>query len=241
MSIKPSPSDLQQKAPPRKRLIDVIESKRMTREEPSAYRRLILNRYDGFAGHLTGLTGFVTGHETLAGRVISPRAFDVRGCKRILDAACGNGRYSRVMLKHADADAFITGFDLSQAMIRRARHSIKGSRVSHVAADITKLPYPDQFFDAVVCGWVLEHFPDPRPALRELFRVLQPGGKMLLLVTEDTITGSFCSRMWHCRTYSRQELKGFCQDVGLKWERPLYFSGIHRLFKLGGIVVELRR
>ena len=75
-----------------------------------------------------------------------------------------------------------------------------------MAADITRLPYPDAFFDAIVCGWVLEHLPDPRLGLRELARVLQPKAKILLMVTEDTLLGSVCSRMWHCRTYNRHEL-----------------------------------
>ena len=69
---------------------------------------------------LTAVTGFVTGHETLAGRLIRPSAFDVRGCKSILDAGCGNGRYSRFLLRHADADARLTAFDLSQQMLKRA-------------------------------------------------------------------------------------------------------------------------
>jgi hypothetical protein len=62
---------------------------------------------------------------------------------------------------------------------------------------------------------------------------------MLLMVTEDTFTGAFCSRMWHCRTYNRQELMRDCEACGLVWHRPLYFTGIHRMFRLGGIIVEL--
>lgn len=226
---------------PRKGLMAVLESKKLRRQSFVDYRRFIQGHYDGIAGHLTGLTGLVTGHETLAGRLIRPRAFDVRGCKRILDAGCGNGRYTRFLLRHADADALITCFDISQRMLIRARRRLKSPRVSHVAADLTRLPYPDGFFDAVVCGWVLEHLPDPRPGLRELARVLQPNGKLLLLVTEDTLTGSMCSRMWHCRTHNRHELRNLCQEQGLHWERQLFFTRLHALLRLGGIIVELHR
>jgi SAM-dependent methyltransferase len=219
----------------------VLESKKLWRQSFADYRRFIRDHYDGLAGKLTGFTGLVTGHETLAGRLIHPRAFDVRGCKRILDAGCGNGRYTRFLLRQADADALITCFDLSPRMLKRARKRLKDSRVSHVSADLTHLPYPDAFFDAIVCGWVLEHLPDPRPGLAELARVLQPGGKLLLLVTEDTLTGSMCSRMWHCRTHNRQELRRLCQELGLRWERPLWFTRLHALFRLGGIIAELRR
>jgi SAM-dependent methyltransferase len=207
----------------------------------SDYKRFIRDHYDGLPGALTAVTGFVTGHEALAGRLIRPGAFDVRGCKRILDAACGNGRYSRFLLRHADPDAALTAFDLSAAMLRRARARLKSARVSYAVADLTRLPYADACFDAVVCGWVLEHLPEPGPGLRELARVLRPGGRLLLLCTEDTTTGAWCGRLWHCRTYNRGELRRACAGCSLRWERELWFSPLHRLLRLGGIIVELRR
>jgi ubiquinone/menaquinone biosynthesis C-methylase UbiE len=205
------------------------------------YRRFIQNHYDGLPGALTSVTGIVTGHEALAGRLIRPGGFDVRGCKRILDAGCGNGRYSRFLLRRADPDAVITGFDLSLRMLDRARRRLHTDRVSHAMADLTRLPYADGHFDAIVCGWVLEHLPDPRPGLRELARVLRPGGKLLLMATEDTFTGGLCSRMWHCRTYNRTLLRQTCVECGLNWHRELWFSTMHRLLALGGVIVELHR
>jgi SAM-dependent methyltransferase len=218
-----------------------LESKKLRRQSFADYRQFIRGHYDGLAGKLTGFTGLVTGHEALAGRLIGPRAFDIRGCKHILDAGCGNGRYTRFLLRRADPDAIITCFDLSQRMLKRARRRVPNPRVSHVAADLMRLPYPNAHFEAIVCGWVLEHLPDPRPGLSELARVMKAGGKLLLLVTEDTLTGSMCSRMWHCRTHNRHELRRICHDVGLRWERPLWFTKLHAIFKLGGIIAELRR
>src|SRR5262249_30353677 len=195
-------------------LKSVLEPKKPGRPSFLDYRRFIQSHYDGLAGKFTAFTGLVTGHETLAGRLIRPSAFDVRGCKRILDAGCGNGRYSKFLLRQADPDAFITAFDISQQMLQRARRRLQNDRVSHASADLTRLPYADSLFDAVVCGWVLEHLPDPRPGLLELARVMQPGGKLLLMVTEDTLTGWMCSRMWHCRTHNRVELERICLACG---------------------------
>jgi len=222
-------------------LQSALESKDLQRRSVGDYRQYIRSHYDGVAGALTAITGLVTGHEALAGKLISPAGFDVRGCRRILDAGCGNGRYSRLLLRQADADAVMTGFDYSQQMLHRARKRLADGRATHVAADLTRLPYADESFDAIVCGWVLEHLPDPELGLRELARVLRPKGKLLLLTTEDTLTGAMCSRLWHCRTYNRSQLRRTCERCGFEWQRELWFSRLHARLRLGGIIVELQR
>lgn len=238
--IPPAALDTEEAAP-RSGLGAVLESKDPQRRSFTDYRRFVQHHYDGLPGALTSVTGLVTGHEALAGRLIRTGGFDIQGCKHILDAGCGNGRYSAFLLKQADPDAVLTAFDYSQQMLRRARQRLASERVSQVAADLTRLPYADAAFDAIVCGWVLEHLPDPEPGLRELARVLRPGGKLLLLATEDTLTGAMCSRLWHCRTYNRGRLRGVSEKCSLAWHRELWFSRLHARLGLGGIIVELRR
>jgi ubiquinone/menaquinone biosynthesis C-methylase UbiE len=236
LSSRPTPE-----AKSRPGLRQALESKDPHRQSFADYRQNIRKHYDGLPGALTAVTGLLTGHEALAGRLISPKGFDIRGCKQILDAGCGNGRYTRFLLREADADAMITGFDYSQQMLLRARERLHTDRATQVAADLTRLPYADAGFDAIVCGWVLEHLPDPRPGLQELARVLRPGGKLLLLATEDTWTGAVCSRLWHCRTYNRSELQRVAGEQGLTWQRDLWFSRLHARLHLGGIITEYRR
>jgi ubiquinone/menaquinone biosynthesis C-methylase UbiE len=225
--------------PSRTGMTKALESREPQRRSFLDYRGFIKNHYDGLPGKLTAVTGILTGHEALAGRLIRKGAFDVRGCKRILDAGCGNGRYSKFLLREADPDAVLTAFDLSPQMLKRAQARLPSVRVTHALADLTRLPYANETFDAIVCGWVLEHLPDPRPGLTELARILKPGGKLLLMATEDTLTGAMCSRLWHCRTYNRVELRQACASCGLAWEREHWFSRIHERLRLGGILVEL--
>lgn len=241
MDTQPTFETVDKKNPIALAIQQAIESQRPKKQPFAEYRSFIQHHYDGIAGKLTAVSGFLTGHALLAGLVLKAPAFDLRGCKRILDAGCGNGRHVKYMLRRSDPDAQIHAFDLSQRMLKRAHRRLKSDRVNYVAADLTRLPYPDGYFDAIVCGWVLEHLPDPRPGLRELTRILQPGGKMLLMTTEDTFAGAMSSSLWHCRTYNRAELKQSCEECGLIWNRTLYFTKFHRIFRLGGIIVELHR
>jgi ubiquinone/menaquinone biosynthesis C-methylase UbiE len=222
-------------------LRQLVASKKIPHSETAEYNQFLKKQYDGAAGWFTVVTGYLTLHEPLARRIISPKAFDIRGCKSILDAGTGNGRYLRVLLKEADPDAILVGCDLSVGMLRRAEMRLHSHRPHLLTADITKLPYADKSFDAVICGWVLEHLPDQLVGLQELFRVMKPGGKLLVLTTEHTFLGAVCSRMYHCRTTRRTDLKDLCQKAGLIWYRERWWSQLHRWLGAGGIVVELRR
>ena len=171
--------------------------------------------------------------------MLRERKFDLRGAKQILDVGSGAGQIAKHLLKYADDDADLTCFDLSFEMLRRARNRLKSEAPRHLVADLTRLPFADQSFDCITCGYVLEHLPEARSGLAELARVMRHGSKMLLLTTEDNFSGAWTSRLWCCRTYNRQELYNTCQDLGLVWNKDLWFSRMHKIFRAGGICVEL--
>jgi len=105
------------KKPIAKAIKGAIESRRPREQTFNDYRKFIQLHYDGIAGKLTRVSGFFSGHDALAGQVFKPRAFDLGGCRCILDAGCGDGRYTRHILRRAAPEAVIAAFDLS----RRAR------------------------------------------------------------------------------------------------------------------------
>jgi ubiquinone/menaquinone biosynthesis C-methylase UbiE len=219
----------------------ILENRLIRRVSFEEYRNKVRDVYDGPQGALLAAASMISLHTPLGARLFRERKFDLHGVRQILDVGSGAGQIAKHIIKYSDPQAEITCFDLSHEMLRRARNRLKSPRPRFVVADLTTLPFPDGTFDCVTCGYVLEHLPDPRVGLAELSRVMQPGAKMLLLATEDTFSGAWTSRLWCCRTYNREELAGICSQVGLQWHRELWFTHVHKVFRAGGICVELRK
>jgi ubiquinone/menaquinone biosynthesis C-methylase UbiE len=223
----------------RKVLNRILEDRLINRVSYEEYRRKVRDVYDGPQGAMLATCSLLSLHTVLGERLLRRRMFDLHGVRNILDVGSGAGQIARHLLKYADPEAHLTCFDLSQEMLRRARNRLKSDRPQFVVADITRLPFPSHSFDCVTCGYVLEHIPDPRVGLAELSRVMMPGARMLLLTTEDNFSGAWTSRVWRCRTYNRRELRAVCEEVGLSWHKELWFTRMHRVFRAGGICVEL--
>ena len=99
---------------------------------------------------------------------------------RVLDCAAGTGEFSLAAAKNA---ARVLCTDRSEALLARARRKAKKRGLSNMEfalRDITALPDPDGAFDAVIAANVLHLLEDPEPAVRELWRVTAPGGRLIL-------------------------------------------------------------
>jgi len=224
---------------PRKVFNRLVESRLINRVSYEQYREKVRDVYDGPQGALLATCSFLSLHIALGDRLLRKKSFDLSDRRKILDVGSGAGQIAKHLLKYADPQAELTCFDLSAEMLRRARSRLKSDRPRFVAADITRLPFADASFDCVTCGYVLEHIPDPRLGLSELSRVMMRGAKMLLLTTEDNFSGAWTSRLWHCRTYNRRELHQACEDLGLHWNKELWFTRMHKMLRAGGICVEI--
>lgn len=101
--------------------------------------------------------------------------------RRVLDNGCGQGRMIPVLLAHAGE---YLGLDRDRAIVREVqRSSTKRPGLGFVTADSIHLPFSDASFSAVVILRVFHRFADPQRALTEAHRVLEPGGRLVLLVT----------------------------------------------------------
>lgn len=231
-SAKQAPSN------PTRRFRRFVEFQGVHHDSARQYRDRIRDLYDGPAGAVLAIGSMLSLHEPLVGHMLRKRQFDASRFRSILDVGSGAGQILGHLLKEIDPQAHVVAFDLSQQMLRRARGRIRDPRPRFVAGDLMRMPFQDESFDCITCGWVLEHLQDPFPGLAEIHRVLRPGGSILMLATEDTVQGAFVSRTWKCRTYNRDELRDACISAGLPWKEQLWFSPVHRFFRIGGILVE---
>lgn len=99
---------------------------------------------------------------------------------RVLDVACGTGAVAREALGRVGPEGEVRGVDLSPDMLAVARRNLPGLDLREGRAE--ELPFEDGSFDAVLCQFGLMFFEDRQQALREMVRVLRPGGGVSVAV-----------------------------------------------------------
>jgi ubiquinone/menaquinone biosynthesis C-methylase UbiE len=98
----------------------------------------------------------------------------VKAGDQVLDVACGTGAVARVAAERVGADGRVFGVDVNRAMLGVARARLPQLELRE--ASVLALPFADDGFDIVLCQFGLQFFPDRPAALREMRRVLAPGG-----------------------------------------------------------------
>jgi SAM-dependent methyltransferase len=159
---------------------------------------------------------------------------------RILDVGCGTGANLLMLSKYGDAE----GVDVSEDALAFCRE--RGlDRVKLGAAEA--LPYDDSTFDLVTALDVVEHLDDDLGGLREMRRVLRPGGRVLLFVpTFMFLWGLQDDVSNHRRRYRLSELRRLLEDAGFVMERATYANitfflpilVVRKLMRLTGMKAE---
>jgi ubiquinone/menaquinone biosynthesis C-methylase UbiE len=166
--------------------------------------------------------------------------------EQVLDVACGTGLVSLEAARAVGVGGHVLGIDLSDRMVgaaeRRAR-DLKLSNCSFSRMDAETLALPDASFDVVLCALGLMYLPDPEQALREMCRVLRPGGRVSLAVwgerakcgwsaifpiVDDEVTSEVCPLFF--RLGEQNTLARLCENAKFEDVRqrritsPLTFS-----------------
>ena len=137
---------------------------------------------------------------------------------RILECGCGTGYNLKMLRPYGRTFAF----DLTQTGATRAR--AYGRPV--VRADIEKIPFAANSFDLATSFDVVQSVPDDRTALREMARVLRPGGHAVLNVTAmDWLRGDHSDVWDEQRRYTTERAARLLADVGLERVRLTYLFG----------------
>jgi SAM-dependent methyltransferase len=153
-----------------------------------------VNLYDGHYGHLATDPQVAVRRETYGedlGQASWITAEEARGWfdllrpgagSRALEVACGSGGVTCALAVRAGASC--VGVDINVHGIEAARKRAEGnglaSRVTFEVADAARpLPFPDASFDAVFCNDSINHLPDRAAVLRDWFRMVRPGGRVL--------------------------------------------------------------
>jgi SAM-dependent methyltransferase len=158
------------------------------------------------------------GRRNVIERVIADLKLPARA--RILDAGCGSGRNMVELARHGT----VTGVELSDTSIEVARERGAGEVI---AGSVLDMPFDGDSFDLSVCLDVIEHLEDDLGALRELRRVLAPGGSLLVTVPAYQWLWSGHDEVnHHHRRYTRRSLQRVAEQAGWEQVRTTYFNSL---------------
>lgn len=114
-------------------------------------------------------------------RRVVKRVVDGSRGQRMLDEAVGTGDMALDLLRKAHKESRLTGIDLSAEMLKVAKAKIKDGRCELMQGDAEALPFERESFDVVSIAFGIRNYQHRDVALREIYRVLKPGGRLAIL------------------------------------------------------------
>ena len=135
----------------------------------------VAGMFDDVARHYDRMNNVLSAGNAVLWRSAMVRAVAPQAGERILDVAAGTGTSSAAL---ARSGAEVIALDFSAGMVAEGRR--KHKKIEFVEGDAERLPFPDNHFDAVSISFGLRNVNEPKTALAEMFRVLKPGGRVVV-------------------------------------------------------------
>lgn len=167
-------------------------------------------KFDRAVDYYDQTRGFPPGEETAIADVIR-RAGSLSPSSRVLEIGIGTGRIALPLAAHVHA---YYGIDLSRRMMERLLDKRSGEPIYVVEGDATRLPYPDDSFDAAVAVHVFHLIPGWQQVLNELARVLKPGAPLVHAWTKDGEQFRNLWQAWDAVIHPN----GRKIDAGIQWK-----------------------
>ena len=160
-------------------------------------------------------------------RVLSSQIPDFRGVRILKTDLWDEARNTRIMQWAATQGAEVFGIDISEPTLRQAHEGFVPGALKASRADVRRLPFADASFDAIYSMGTIEHFDESEDAVREMARVLKPGGKLILGVPNRFDPFMRPVLVWFLwvlghygygfeKSYSRRALRRMMQRAGLE-------------------------
>ena len=145
--------------------------------------RRVRGVFDSVAGKYDLMNDLMSGGLHRAWKAYTVMVANLREGQRVLDIAGGTGDLALAFSKKVGTTGQVVHTDINEAMLRTGRDRLldAGVILPTVVCDAEKLPFPDGHFDVVSVAFGLRNMTHKDAALREMARVLKPGGKLLVL------------------------------------------------------------
>ncbi len=148
---------------------------------PSPRKRQALDLFSGLPGRYDRMGAMLSFGQDPRWRRALIAAIDPRPGQRILDVATGTGLVAAALVRRGGCE--VTALDQSPAMLAAARaragdDAVLRERIRFVRAEAERLPFADRQFDALTFTYLLRYVDDPAATMRELARVVKPGGRI---------------------------------------------------------------
>jgi SAM-dependent methyltransferase len=129
--------------------------------------------------------------------------------KRVLEIGSGRGGFACWLASQAAKPAIIVAADFAHTAVAKGQEFARSRRIREIAwevGDIHVIPHPSNSFDTVISCETVEHLPDPGRAMKELARVLRPGGRLFLT------TPNYLGPMGLFRIYRRMAGRRYTEE-----------------------------